>query len=85
MFYLGVKGMCKTMFLHFLPVDGHHLPALISSYLAGDNTLSKILPTTKDLTILLALMLTLCIPMMAMSISFGEFPLKRQPKSVGAS
>jgi hypothetical protein len=22
MFYLGAKGMCKTMFLHFMPVDG---------------------------------------------------------------
>ncbi len=22
MFYLGAKGMCKTMFLHFVPVDG---------------------------------------------------------------
>jgi hypothetical protein len=21
-FYLGAKGMCKTMFLHFVPVDG---------------------------------------------------------------
>jgi hypothetical protein len=29
----------------------HHLPALISSYLAGDNKLSKKLPTTKDSTI----------------------------------
>jgi hypothetical protein len=30
---------------------GHHLPALISSYLAGDNTSSKKLPATKDSTI----------------------------------
>jgi hypothetical protein len=22
LFYLGAKGMCKTMFLHFVPVDG---------------------------------------------------------------
>jgi hypothetical protein len=22
MFYLGTKGMCKTMFFHFVPVDG---------------------------------------------------------------
>ncbi len=29
----------------------HHLPELISSYLAGDNTSSKILPATKDSTI----------------------------------
>ncbi len=25
MFYLGAKGMCKTMFLHFVPVDGRGL------------------------------------------------------------
>jgi hypothetical protein len=30
---------------------GHHLPALISSYLAGDNTSSKKLPATKDSTV----------------------------------
>jgi hypothetical protein len=30
------------------PVYVHHLPALISSYLAGDNTSSKKLPATKD-------------------------------------
>ncbi len=29
----------------------HHLPALISSYLAGDNTSSKKLPATKDSTV----------------------------------
>jgi hypothetical protein len=29
----------------------HHLPALISSYLAGDNTSSKKLPATKDSTL----------------------------------
>ncbi len=29
----------------------HHLPALISSYLVGDNTSSKKLPATKDSTI----------------------------------
>jgi hypothetical protein len=29
----------------------HHLPALISSYLAGGNTLSKKLPPTKNSTI----------------------------------
>jgi hypothetical protein len=29
-------------------------------------------------------MLTVCVPMMGMSISFGEFPLKQYPKSVGA-
>jgi hypothetical protein len=22
LFYLGAKGMCKAMFLHFVPVDG---------------------------------------------------------------
>jgi hypothetical protein len=27
---------------------GHHLPVLISSYLAGDNTSSKKLPATED-------------------------------------
>ncbi len=62
----------------------HHFPAVISSYLVGDNTSSKKLPATKVSTIQLALMLTLCVPTMAMSISFGEFPLKRQPKSGGA-
>ena len=29
----------------------HHLPRLISSYLAGDNTSSKKLPATKDSTV----------------------------------
>ncbi len=32
-------------------LDRHHLPALISSYLAGDNTSSKKLPATKDSTV----------------------------------
>ncbi len=30
---------------------GHHLPALISSYLVGDNTSSKKLPATEDSTV----------------------------------
>jgi hypothetical protein len=35
----------------YAPVRWHHLPALISSYLAGDNTSSKKLPATKDSTV----------------------------------
>jgi hypothetical protein len=31
--------------------SSHHLPALISSYLAGDNTSSKKLPATEDSTV----------------------------------
>jgi hypothetical protein len=62
----------------------HHLPVLISSYLAGDNKSTKNVPATAESNISLALMLKLIIPMMGVLLLLDQFLAPSGLKSVGA-